>query len=227
MHNIAHELSQTPAFNCLPLSEVQELVKLGRVKALHKNEYICHQGDPWPYLIYVRKGLLRWAILSASGREHVLFLLEPKSIFWGHTLMDDQPMPASLMAMKQAEIMLWHKDVLHPFLNHNPEVLWGIIRYQAEIMRRAREIIYGLAFQPVAGRLAKLLLDRSGQLTEEPLKRDLTLNEIAAMVNTSQEVVCRLLYQFQTDGLLQVNRASIQLQDVPALQKLFEAERER
>jgi len=224
MHTIVHELTQTPAFNCLPLSEVQELVNLGRIKSLHKSEYICHQGDFWPYLIYVRKGLLSWSILSAGGREHVLFLLEPKDIFWGHTLMDDQPMPASLMAMKHAEVMLWHKDALQPFLNRNPEALWGVIRYQAEIMRRAREIIYGLAFQPVASRLAKLLLERSGPSADAPLKRDLTLNEIATMVNTSQEVVCRLLYQFQTDGLLRVNRASIQLQDIPALQKLFENE---
>lgn len=222
MKNLIHELSLTSSFNCLSTSELHEIASLGRVKSFHKGEYLCHQDDQWPYLVYVRKGQLRWVILSVGGREHVLFLLEPKSVFWGHTMLDDQPMPAALIAMKHSEVVLWHKSVLHPILNRNPEALWGIIRYQSKIMRRAREIIYGLAFQPVAGRLARLLLERSGPSTHAPLKRDLTLNEIATMVNSSQEVVCRLLYQFQDDGLIQINRASIQLQDVPALQKLYE-----
>ena len=88
-------------------------------------------------------------------------------------------------------------------------------------MRRAREIIYGLAFQPVAGRLAKVLLDRYGQ-QQMPAGRDMTLSEIAAMVASSPEVVCRLLHSFQNDGILEITRAQITLHDNEALQKLLE-----
>ena len=143
-------------------------------------------------------------MLSMSGREHVLYYIEQKNVFWGHTLLDGGPMPASLTASKPSEIIIWHSDALHPFLNRNPETLWALIRYQTKVMRQARsEIIYGLAFKPVVGRLASLILDRKGASIDEPIKRDLTLHEIATMVNSSQEVVCRILYQFQEDGLLQ------------------------
>ena len=93
---------------------------------------------------------------------------------------------------------------------------------QVDTMRKAREIIYGLAFKPVAGRLAKFLLDRSRE--NELIQRDLTLSEIASMVASSQEVVCRLLYQFQEDGILEVSRASITLQDRKALEMLIQSE---
>jgi hypothetical protein len=44
------------------------------------------------------------------------------------------------------------------------------------------------------------------------------------MIATSPEVVCRTLYQFQRDGVLQVTRASIILHDRAALERLVGAE---
>ena len=45
--------------------------------------------------------------------------------------------------------------------------------------------------------------------------------EMAAMTATSPEVIYRIMYQFQTEGLLSVDRASITLQDQTALEKLI------
>jgi CRP-like cAMP-binding protein len=71
----------------------------------------------------------------------------------------------------------------------------------------------------VTGRLAKLLLERI-PASETSTERDLTLDQIAAMVASSPEVVCRTLYQFQRGGLLRVTRASIDLHDRTALERL-------
>jgi hypothetical protein len=54
------------------------------------------------------------------------------------------------------------------------------------------------------------------------MERDLTLNDIAAIVASSPEVVCRLLHQFQADGILEVTRAHITLHDLQALETLVE-----
>lgn len=224
MNDLATELSNHFIFQTLPQPAIQKLISLGRRQSVQKGSFLCFQEDHWPYMVYVIKGELRWALISISGREHVLYYVEPKQTFWAHTMWDDKPVPASLSASKHSEIITWHRDALHPFLSQYPETLWGIIRYQSKIMRKAREIIYGLAFQPVASRLAKLLLERSGSAVDEPIKRDITLNEIATVINSTQEVVCRVLYQFQEDGLLRMNRANIQLQDIPALQKLIETD---
>ncbi|MFU8773458.1 MAG: helix-turn-helix domain-containing protein [Anaerolineales bacterium] len=54
------------------------------------------------------------------------------------------------------------------------------------------------------------------------MERDITLGELASRLATSQEVVCRVLYQFQSEGILEVNRASISIQDLTALNRLVE-----
>jgi len=85
------------------------------------------------------------------------------------------------------------------------------------IMRQAREIIYSLAFKPVAGRLASLLLNQYSNQAKPALERNFTLNDLASTVAASPEVICRVLYQFQEDGILEVTRASITIHDLEAL----------
>lgn len=161
-------------------------------------------------------------MISVGGREQVLFRVLPDNVFWSHSIFDNQPMPASLQAAKSSQVYLWSKEVIAPILNRNPAVMWEIMGNMTRIMRQAREVIYGLAFKPVAGRLAKFLLEQAAGQEGQPIQRELTLNEIAATIATSQEVVCRLLYQFQADQLIELDRACFKLNDTAGLEQLVE-----
>ena len=90
------------------------------------------------------------------------------------------------------------------------------------IMRRAAEIIIGLAFQPVAGRLANFIISSLEYLDNPSLERDMMFEDIAPVCATSSEVVCRLLCQFQTDGLVQITRTRITIDDQDTLRRLGE-----
>lgn len=222
MIHLAQRLMNIEVFNRLPEDTLNRLANLATYRRLKTDEIICEQGDHWPNVILLITGQLRWSLLALSGREQVLFHLEPDQTFWGHSFYDGFPMPGSLCAVRSSVAYQWSGDDLKPFFSEHPETLWELFRVQARAMRKAREIIYGLAFQPVAGRLAKLLLERSQGQISKPIERDLTLSEIASIVASSQQVICRLLYQFQSDGILQINRASITIQDFPALEQITE-----
>lgn len=220
MEDLTLRLSRAEFFNKLPEAECAELPKLAKRRWLQNGEFLCHQGDIWPNVIFLALGQLRWILLSAGGREYVLSTVESGDVLWGHSIFDDQPMPACIMAAKTSSVCQWPREVILPILYRNPSAMWELTRLQVRAMRRAREIIYGLAFQPVASRLAKLLLDRFARQENAPVERDLTLSEIAAMIASSPEVVCRLLHQFQTDGVLEITRANITLHDREALERL-------
>ena len=223
MEKKAFRLCQIRVFDKLPESICLTLMKRARRLHLRPNEFIFHQEDIWPNVIFLASGELRWAMLSVSSREHVVFMVRSDEVFWGHSFFDDKPMPASLMATKEAEAYLWPREVILPILMENSEALWEVAKIQVEMMRRAREIIYGLAFQPVAARLAQLLLDSFYEPGKTAVERDLTLNDIAAIVASSPEVVCRQLHQFQADGILEVTRAHITLHNRGALTHMVEA----
>jgi CRP/FNR family transcriptional regulator len=223
MDHVAQRLSQTKIFNKFPSAVCIDLARLATVRNLVPGEFCCHQGDNWPYVIFLADGAMQWTMLSIGGREYVLFMLSPDEVFWGHSIFDDQPMPASLMAAQPSITYRWHRDVIVPFLYRYPETLWELAGVLTGTMRKAREIIYGLAFQPVAARMATLLLERFSDPDDKSVQRDLTLSALASRVASSPEVVCRILHQFQSDGVLEVTRATITLFDREALEGLVEA----
>jgi CRP-like cAMP-binding protein len=221
MASLARQLSDVEVFKELPEDERTALAAQATHYVLQPGAFLCRQGDQWPHIIYLAAGRLRWSMISAGGQQYTILTTEPGRLMWGHSLFDGQPMPASITATETADIHMWSREQVAPVFSRYPGTLWAILRLQTLTMRRAREIIYGLAFQPVAGRLAKLLLDRYGH-QQMPAGRDMTLNEIAAMVASSPEVVCRLLHHFQNDGILEITRAQITLHNSDALEKLLE-----
>ncbi len=89
-------------------------------------------------------------------------------------------------------------------------------------MERAREILSELAFQPVADRVARLLLDHFKDADGNRLQRDLTLDEMAARAGTTREMVCRARYNFSDRGLIRITRTEFQLTDENGLTQLAE-----
>jgi len=222
MQSLAQKLQKAPFFGKFPQADREFLAEHALQRTFEKGEYVFHQGDIWARVLFVTKGSLEWAILSVSGREQVLFTVDPYDIFFGHSIFDGKAMPASLKATQKTTLFLWDKDTLLPLLYRHPETLWEITGMLTTKMRTARDIIYGLAFQPVAGRLAALLLERFAHPEDSAVERDLTLPDIASRVASSPEVVCRILHQFQDDGVLTVTRATITLQDRSALEEFTE-----
>lgn len=83
-------LSQIKVFDKLPQAVCQTLMEQARYSQLQSDEFLFHQGDVWPHVVFVASGELRWALLSVSSREHVLFMVRPDEVFWAHSFFDDQ-----------------------------------------------------------------------------------------------------------------------------------------
>jgi CRP-like cAMP-binding protein len=171
--------------------------------------------------LYIASGTLRSVISTPDGREYIVSTWEAGEEFWSHTLLDGEPMPSTLEAIKATTIYRWPGETALELLLRNHAATRALIRRQTQLIRKRRENIYSLAFNPVASRLAKLVVDKFFNAEEPTVQRDLTLEEMASMVATSPEVICRILYQFQAEGLLSVKRASITLHDRDGLEKLI------
>ncbi len=224
MNDLIKKLAKAEFFGKFPKKDRTALAELAIPNRLRAGEYCCHQGDLWTNVLFLCEGSLDWSMLSVAGKEHVLFNLNPNDVFWGHSIFDDNPMPASLKATENSIIYRWKREAILPILYRHPETLWEVAGMLTGTMRKAREIIYGLAFQPVAGRLATLLLERFSDPEDISVERDLTLNAIASRVASSPEVVCRILHQFQAEGVLDVTRATITLHNRSALEDMMEPE---
>lgn len=220
MTDLQQELAGMDVFRHFPPEVLAQLDDHSLSRKIPVKEHLCRQGDIWPFVLFLEEGQLSWSMLSSQGKEHQLFKIKTREIFWAHSFFDDQPMPASLKADKTVLAYLWPKEIVLPLLMKYPKAMWDIPRRLTATMRSAREIIYRLAFQPVASRLAGFLLDNLESPQHDSIEREMTLEEIASVLATSSEVVCRLLYQFQADGILKITRTQISFEDQTALEIL-------
>ena len=86
-------------------------------------------------------------------------------------------------------------------------------------MLLASEIVEDLAFQPVMARLAALMLDTFGEVENEYVARSLTLEDMAARIGTTREVVCRYLYKFAEQGAIEIKRTELKMTDKEFLEQ--------
>ncbi len=213
-------LSTAPVFSKITAQERDGLAARASVRHFARDEFVCWQGEVWPRVAYVASGRLEWAMLSPEGRRQVVFELKPCSVIWGHSFVDDLPMPASLEVREDAELYIWEREQILPVLLQNAEAAWDVSRVLVEYMRRVREVVYGFAFHPVAGRLARLLLSRYPAGDDRPAPRDLTLDQMGEMVGTTRELISRTLHRFADEGLIRVNRMEFAFTDRSRLEEL-------
>ena len=184
------------------------------------SEWIVHHGDIWPYFFIVNSGQVTAVKESFEGRSLVLTTFQTGDVFWGLAFfIPDAPMPASLQAAEPTELLRWRRENLLPLFLDNGQLSWNLSCLMIQRVQLASEIVEKLAFHPVAGRLARLLVDLSPD-EKGPIARDLTLDEMAARIGTTREVVCRFLHRFATDGLIDITRTEFTLHDRQRLEEL-------
>jgi len=87
-------------------------------------------------------------------------------------------------------------------------------------MQYASDILDEFAFQPVTGRLARLLLEHYDDAVGDYVARDMTLDEMAARIGTTREMVCRQLYKFADQGAIQISRTEFMISDQERLENI-------
>jgi CRP/FNR family transcriptional regulator len=214
-------LDQTEPFARMSEGSRRRLESLGSERSVPADAYIFHYGDRWPYLFLVTQGELEAVKTSVEGRSLVVLTLEPGNVFWGLTFFDDgTTIPVALRSLQDSAIVQWSREQILPFLLEDGEALWSLCGLLVRRMQQASTIVEDLAFQPVAGRIAKLLLAQHGKTGSTKIDRDLTLDDMAARVGTTREMVCRILYKFADQELIEITRTEYSIVDKGQLSKV-------
>jgi CRP/FNR family transcriptional regulator len=214
MKSITDVISANPLFQPLPQKILAELGKSAIKKSYQAGEIIVHQGDLWPYLFIVTAGKVNAVKESAGGRSLIATTITKGEVFWGLAFfIENAPMPVALHAAADSPIALWPRENLVPIIINHGEVAWNLCSLMISRMQLASEIVEELAFLPVVGRLAGLLLDTFGEDEHDFVARELTLDDMAARIGTTREVVCRHLYKFAEKGAIDIRRTELRIND--------------
>ena len=220
MNSLQETLTSVPLFAGLPQPIIVDIAQNAIQRTYKNQEIIVHQEDVWPYFFLVAKGSIHAIKESAEGRAFIATALKSGDVFWGLAFyISEAPMPVLLQAKADTRIYIWNRDYLVPIIQENGEMSWQLCQVMINRMQLASEIVEDLAFQPVMGRLAGLILSEFGDAEDEFKSRELTLEELASRIGTTREMVCRHLYRFAEKGAIQISRTELKIRDRDLLEK--------
>jgi len=220
-NTLAAKLAANEIFAWLSADDLTQLAQIASPHRYDRDEWVVLYSEPWPYLFWVESGLITALKESPEGRSLIIATIKPGEVFWGTAFFDEEsPMPVALVATQSSKIHLWSRERLLPLLLRNGRMSWELSRLLVARMQHASQMVEELAFRPITGRLAHLLLERYGKEKGQPVARDLTLDEMAARIGSTREMVCRALYRFSDDGLIEITRTEFLFTNPDKLEEL-------
>ncbi|NIM93392.1 MAG: cyclic nucleotide-binding domain-containing protein [Anaerolineales bacterium] len=214
MSEVLNQISENRVFKHLKEESLQEISNRSVLRRFDAGEFIVNQGEVWPRLFMVIEGEIHAVMESQSGRVLIATTIHPGEIFWGLAFfIENAMMPVSLQANSASSIIIWTREDLVPIIKENGRVSWSICQVMINRMQLASEIVEELAFQPVMSRLSGLLLEVFGEAEGEFVSRELTLDDMAAHIGTTREMVCRHLYRLAENGAIEISRTELKIND--------------
>jgi CRP/FNR family transcriptional regulator, polysaccharide utilization system transcription regulator len=194
--------------------------KIVKIKKGHK---IITEGLDPDGVYCVIKGTAKLFIHGSSGKEQILRFLKEGDMTGYRSILCNEPFGASAIAMEEMEICFISKSYFLKILENDPIVSFKILKRISKELGEASRAITVLAQKTVRERLAEVLLLLENKLGVDGdgfVNISLTREEVANLIGTATESAIRLISEFKSDQLIEVNGRKIKILDHKKLSRL-------
>jgi CRP/FNR family transcriptional regulator, cyclic AMP receptor protein len=175
---------------------------------LSKDQIVFSQGDHADAVFYIRKGKVKFSVVSEQGKEAVVAILD-KGVFFGEGCLAGQTRRmATATAMTDAVAVRLDKAAVVRVIHHEPEFSEVFITHLLGRNIRVEADLVDQLFNSSEKRLARLLLllANFGQEEEpEPMIAKISQETLAEMVGTTRSRVSFFMNKFRKLGFISYN----------------------
>ena len=197
-------------------------------RSFGKKEVVISQGGGGRELFFVVSGHLRVSALSDEGKEISFGVLCPNDFFGELSLLDGRRRSATITTIENCELQVLshpqYKRLLQDYPHSATQLLTCLAVALAERLRITDGLYLDTVFLDVPARLAKFLLKLSSPTTgSSPGERllDIVLSqyEMGTLINASRESVNKQLRDWESSGVIEMNRGRTIILDTGFLQQ--------
>jgi CRP-like cAMP-binding protein len=207
-----------PYFAGLSQAGIDSIRKYIFEKKAERGEMLQIEGEPAETLYFVVAGAVKVFKISADGKEQILRIIRPGESFNDASVFGGGKNLASAEAMGPVVLNTIKKSDMEAIIREYPQVATNISQVLSQRVQHLVSLVEDLSFRHVTGRVAKVLLEHTGDGTGE--KPRLTQQEMAAMIGTAREMVGRSLKALEGEGIIRMERNRIVITDQKALREM-------
>lgn len=203
-----------------------EIVAIGHATTMthcHPGQTILSPDDPPDRIHILKKGKVRVFRVTPDGKQLTLDIYDKGTILGDMRLLGQDRVPeAYAQTLDAAVICTITPDELRRLIQRYPIIGVNIITYLSRRLREAERELEAMAYQRVAQRLARRLIDLAQRFGVETVRGTLiearlTQQELAEMIGTTRETLAHTLADFRRRDLLDTAHDRVLIRDAERL----------
>lgn len=209
-------------FSNLNRSEIEHIFKDFEIKQFSKKSKICKQGDPYDHIHFIINGFSK--LYFENEKYNIILTLASPGEFIGLLYMFSQekyPYTVECLSKKDNLVLALKKKNFINVCMKNPKFLMEL---SARGNQRAYDmvtILLTMNRKHVRGRLAAILLYFADNVFKSTkFELPFTRLDIANLANISNENTVRLLSEFSSDKLINLNNKKVEILDRAKLEEI-------
>ncbi len=216
-HSVELIISELKSKEILSQFTKEELEILDKeMKEIHyeKGQEIIHEGYKPTGIYGMLHGTAKLYRSGFNGKEQILRFVKKGDIVGYRSLLGGETFSASCTVLDDVTVVYIPEIIFHKLLEVSSKVSFDVLKKISQDLGEAGKTITLLAQKTVRERLAEILLlleNKLGIDNEGFIKISLTREEMANLIGTATESAIRLISEFKTDGLIEVEGRRIKI----------------
>ena len=181
------------------------------IKRYKKDNFIAYQGDVVDALYVLLEGSVKTEMISDSGAVmNIETIHAPNPLASAFLFAENNCFPVDVIALKECEIMIIHKESVLKQLASNEAFLQSYLAFNANKTNFLSERIKLLSIKTIKGKLAQYILERTHNMSFV-LERN--QKQLAEYFGVTRPSLARSLSEMIDDGIIELDKKEGKIRD--------------
>ncbi len=210
-------------FKYLTADEIEKINYEKDFRQYRRGDILYHEGNRISGFYCINSGIIKVYKTGFDGKEQIIRFAKPGDIIAYRSVLSNEVACTSAKVIEDCQVCFIPSEILTSLVKTNPAYSLELLKLACHELGEANSFITDIAQKTVRERLAEILLllvNDFGVDDHDYLKIALTREELANIVGTATESVIRLLSEFKSDSLVELNGRKIRIMNIKGLEKI-------
>ena len=188
-----------------------------------RGDILYQEGNRISGFFCIDSGIIKVFKTGLDGKEQIIRFAKTGDIIAYRSVLSNELACTSAKVIEDCQVCFIPSEILTQFIKTNPAYSLELLKLACHELGEANSFITDIAQKTVRERLAEILLllvSDFGLDSDQSLNISLTREELANIVGTATESVIRLLSEFKSDKLVELNGRRIKILNKKGLEKI-------
>ncbi len=205
-------------FSGLEQTEMKQIAAAARGLRKKRGEFIYMPGDSADSVYVLKKGRIKLSVLSESGKEIAIDLIQRGEMFGEFALIDESVRSNMTQALDEVVILVFNKHDFVDLLTSQPKLALNYIRMVGDRRRRMEKKLSDITSKEVSSRICELLHELSVNASTDGALIPLKHQDVASLIGASRQTTTSVLNDLMRCGFVELGRGWLRIKSLKDIQ---------